>query len=43
LLGVDLGWDQRQQFGLDRIDFVQRPRDVAELVGERVDAIEGIE
>ena len=40
LLAGDLGWDQRDQLRLECIQFVQTRRDLSELVGERVDAVE---
>ncbi len=43
LLGGDLGWYQRQQFRLQRIQFIQTCCDLAELVGQRVDTVERVE
>ncbi len=43
LLGSDLGRQQRQQFRLERIQFVQTGRDPSKLVGQRVDTVECVE
>src|SRR6202040_3182504 len=42
LLGVDLRWDQCQQFRLERIQLVQTRRDISQLLGERVDPVERV-